>query len=151
MDINGERTIGQEPDQLWGALLDAETLEQTIPGAENLECDGDHYEGTLERGLAGITLTLSTDVDITNKERPVWIECDIKGTDNTVNSRVDGTTRVEFQDDDNATLLTYNAEFDFSGRLASLGSRIIKRKVNNDLEAFFSNVEEHVESQEANA
>lgn len=151
MDINGEQTIGQEPDQLWETLLDAETLEETIPGAKDLERDGDHYEGTLERGLAGITLTLSTEVDITDKDRPEWIECDIEGSDNTVNSRVDGTARVEFHDEGDATLLTYNTEFDLSGKLASIGSRIIKRKVNNDLETFFSNVEEYVDSREAHA
>lgn len=152
MEINGEQTIDLESDQLWEILLDAETLEQTIPGAQELECNGDNYEGTLERGLAGISLTLSADVDITNKEQPEWIECDIEGVDNTINSRVNGTARVEFQDeDDDATLLVYDTEFDFSGKLASLGSRIIKRKVNNDLETFFSNIEEYVESQEIRA
>ena len=152
MQINGEQTIGQAPDQLWDTILDAETLESTIPGAESLERDGDHYEGTLERGLAGISLSLSADVDITDEDRPDWIECDIEAVDNTVNSRVNGEARVEFEEDgDDDTLLVYDTEFDFSGKLASLGSRIIKRKVNNDLDTFFSNLEEYVDSEEATA
>lgn len=152
MNINGEQTIGQEPDPLWETLLDAKTLEETIPGAETVEREGDKYEATLERGLAGISLTLSADVDITEKDRPKWIECDIEGVDNTINSRVNGTARVDFEEEgDGATLLVYDTEFDFSGKLASLGSRIIKRKVNNDLSTFFSNIEEYVDSQEASA
>ena len=148
MEINGEQTIGQAPDQLWDTVLDAETLEATIPGAESLERDGDHYEGTLERGLAGISLSLSADVDITDEDRPDWIECDIEAVDNTVNSRVNGEARVEFKEDgDDATLLVYDTEFDFSGKLASLGSRIIKRKVNQDLDTFFSNLEEYADSE----
>lgn len=152
MKINGEQTIGQEADQLWDTILDTGTLEETIPGAETLEREGDHYEGTLERGLAGISLTLSANVDITDKERPDWIECDIEGVDNTINSRVNGRARVEFEEDgDETTLLVYDTEFDFSGKLASFGSRIIKRKVNSDLDTFFSNLEEYVDAQEATA
>lgn len=150
MEITGEQTIGQEPNRLWEIILDPETLEATIPGAEALEREGDHYEGTLERGLAGISLTLSADVDITEKDRPNWIECDIEGVDNKINSRVNGTAHVDFEEDGNdATLLVYDTKFEFSGKLASLGSRIIKRKVNNDLETFFSNIEEYVDSQES--
>ena len=152
MEVNGDQTIGQTPDQLWETILDHETLEETIPGAKELERDGNHYEGTLERGLAGISLTLTADVDITEKDRPNWIECAIEGADNTVNSRVDGTAFVEFEEaEGEATLLVYDTEFEFSGKLASLGSRIIKRKVNKDLNKFFSNLEEYVETQEATA
>jgi carbon monoxide dehydrogenase subunit G len=148
MEITGEQTINQSSDPLWDILLDAKTLEQTIPGAQDLDRDGDHYEGTLERGLAGISITLSASVDITNQERPEWIACDIVGTDNTINSRVDGEAHVDFEENgDGVTELAYRVEFDFSGKLASLGSRIIKRKVNSDIDTFFTNLQEHVEDQ----
>lgn len=152
MEVNGERTIDQTPDQLWSTILDDDVLEQTIPGAENLERDGDRYEGTLERGLAGITVTLSVDVNITDKDQPEWLECDIEGTDNRINSRVDGDARVNFEALENQqTNLVYETEFNFSGKLASLGSRIIRRKVNNDLETFFSNLSEYVNNKGATA
>lgn len=151
MKIDGEHTISQPPDRLWDTILDPDTLEATIPGAETLERDGDHYDGTLERGLAGISLTLDAGVDITAQDRADWIEVDITGTDNTINSRVDGDARVEFEDDGDATTLVYETEFDFSGKLASLGSRIIKRKVNNDLQTFFDNLEEYVDEEETAA
>lgn len=145
MEVTGEQSISQTPDGLWDTLLDPETLEQTIPGAQSLERDGKHYEGTLERGLAGVSLTLTADVDITDEDRPNWIEVDIEGRDNTINSHVEGDAHVEFEAiEDDATLLTYTANFNFSGKLASLGSRIIKRKTNKDLDTFFSNVEELV-------
>lgn len=148
MQVTGERTIDQTPEQLWDTLLDPETLEATIPGAETLERDDNHYEGTLERGLAGISIRLDADVDITDKDQPNWLECDIVGTDNTVNSRVDGDAHVQFEDNgDGTTTLSYETSFDFSGKLASLGSRIIKRKVNNDLDTFFANVESYVDDQ----
>jgi len=147
MDLSDTQTIDKPRDQLWDIILDPQTLEMTIPGAQHLERDGDHYEGSLERGLAGISLTLSADVDITDQDKPKWIEVDIEGTDNTINSRVDGNARVEFQDEGDATTLAYDVHFDFSGKLASLGSRIIKRKANKDLKTFFSNLETHVDEQ----
>lgn len=150
MEVTGKQTIDQSPDPLWDMLLDAGTLEQTIPGAQDLGQDGTHYEGTLERGLAGISITLSASVDITDQARPKWIACDIEGTDNTINSRVDGEAHVDFEENgDGGTELVYQVEFDFSGKLASLGSRIIKRKVNNDIDTFFENLSEYVDEQEA--
>ncbi|RBI59663.1 hypothetical protein DMJ13_21230 [halophilic archaeon] len=150
MEVTGEHTIDQVPNQLWDTLLDPETLEATIPGAESLDRDGDHYEGSLERGLAGISLTLDADVEITEKERIEYIKCEIIGTDNTINSRVDGEAFVEFEvTEDDETILVYETEFDFSGKLASLGSRIIKRKMNQDLQTFFNNLEEYVDDQQA--
>lgn len=150
MEVTGEQTISLPPDELWETLLDPETLEQTIPGAKSLERDGKHYEGTLERGLAGVSLTLTADVDITDEQRPDWLEVSIEGRDNTINSHVEGDARVEFEPvDSDTTVLAYTANFDFSGKLASLGSRIIKRKVNQDLDTFFSNVEELVTEQNA--
>ncbi|MFB9823761.1 MULTISPECIES: CoxG family protein [Halobaculum] len=149
MKINGEQTVGQQREQLWDTILESETLEATIPGAKELSRDGDHYDGTLERGLAGISLTLSADVDVTEKEQPAWLECDIEGVDNRINSRVNGTAEVEFEEgDDGTTVIVYDTEFEFSGKLASLGSRIIKRKVNSDLNTFFSNLEEYVDEEE---
>lgn len=46
-----------------------ETLRQTITEAQNLDRASDHYEGTLEHGLAGISIIFSASVDITDQER----------------------------------------------------------------------------------
>lgn len=147
MEITGEQAIGQEPDQLWETILDPAVLEATIPGARELEREGETYDGTLERGLAGVSLSLSATVEITDQDRPRWIDVDITGTDNTINSRVDGQARVTFEKNGDGTQLVYETEFDFAGKLASLGSRIIKRQVNKDLETFFGNLEEYVDDQ----
>jgi carbon monoxide dehydrogenase subunit G len=149
MELTGRQAIDQEPDQLWETLLDPEVLEATIPGAKDLEREGDLYEGSLQRGLAGISVTLDATVEITDRDRPNWIDVDIAGTDNRINSQVDGQATVTFEEGDAATELVYETSFEFAGKLASIGSRIIKRQVNNDLQTFFSNLEAHVEDQAA--
>ena len=149
MEISGKQTVSKSPDCLWDILFEEETLEATLPGAQEFKRDGDRFEGTIQRGLAGISLTLSIDVEITGEAEPEWVECEIEGVDNTINSRVNGKGRVELVEvGDGETELVYELSFDFSGKLASLGSRIIKHQVNNEIDNFFSNLREYVDEED---
>lgn len=147
MEISGTRTIQEQQSRLWEVLLNPDFLEATVPGAKTISRDGDDYSATLERGLAGMSVELSTDVTLVEWAEPDYVACEIEGTDNTINSRVDGTTEFELTDVEEGTELQYSAEFDFSGKLASLGSRLIKRQVKNDLDTFFSNIETELEEE----
>lgn len=147
MEIRGTRTVQEQQSRLWDALFDPDFLEATVPGAKTVSRDGDYYSATLERGLAGVTVELSTDVNLVERDEPNYVECEIEGTDSTINSRVDGTTEFELADSADGTELQYTAELDFSGKLASLGSRLIKRKVKSDLDTFFSNIETELQDE----
>lgn len=148
MELSGEQQFGSTRDVVWGILFRPEILEECIPGAQTVTRSSEtEYEGTVQRGLASITVEMDVRVEIVEDDRPNGVTCRIQGTDNRINSDVDGTATITIQDTaDGGSTLTYQANLNFTGRLVSLGSRMIKRQMNNDLKAFFSSVEEQIET-----
>jgi carbon monoxide dehydrogenase subunit G len=54
---------------------------------------------------------------------------------------------LESTDCEDVTTISYVIDMDFTGRLASLGARIVKRKINADINTFFDNIKERAESE----
>lgn len=152
MKLQGEQEFDVPRDIVWETILKPEVLEECIPGAQTVEkTSDDAYEGTVERGLASITITMEITVEIVDDDRPGSVICSIEGTDNRINSTVDGEAEVDMEETDDGSVLSYEANLDFTGKLASIGGRIIKRQMNKDLDKFFSNVEEYIGETEATA
>lgn len=149
MEIAGERTIGIARDELWDVLLRVDVLEACVPGMQELEREGDIFKGTVGQKLAGITVSADAKAEIVRQTPPETLEFAIEGQDNRINSRVDGSATIELSSaGDEETHLEFVATVDISGKLASLGSRLIKRQVNKNVEKFFSNLQEHIEENE---
>lgn len=146
MELRGEQQFDSTEDAVWDVLFRAEILEKCIPGAQMVtRLSETAYEGTVQRGLASITVEMDIRVEIIDDDRPDAVTCHIHGTDDRINSDVDGTATITIHDDaDGRSTLTYRANLNFTGRLVSLGSRMIKRQMNRDLKHFFSSVEEQV-------
>lgn len=146
MELTGEQQFDAPRDTVWETVLRPEVLEACIPGAQEVEQTSETvYEGTVQRGLASITVTMDVRVEIVEDDRPDRLVADLEGSDNRVNSAVDGDLTVEIADDGDGSVLTYVADLHFSGKLASLGARLIKRQMNKDLQRFFSNLEEYIQ------
>lgn len=152
MKLQGEQEFDVSRDTVWNTLLQPQVLEECIPGAQTVEETSDGvYEGTVERGVASITITMDITVEVAEDERPESLTCDIEGTDNRINSTVNGQADVKMEETDDGSTLSYETNLDFTGKLASIGGRIIKRQMNKDLNKFFSNVEDHINETEATA
>lgn len=147
MELTGEQEFAASRDTVWETVLDAEVLEACIPGAQDVEQVSESvFEGTVQRGLASITVTMDVRVEIVEDNRPDSLVADLEGSDNRVNSAVDGDLTVEIEEAGDGATLTYVADLHFSGKLASLGARLIKRQMNKDLQRFFSNLEEYIQN-----
>ena len=71
----------------------------------------------------------------------------VEGQDPKTNSRMDATAEMTMEDNgDGSTTLTYYVDVEFTGRLATLGARIVKRKINSDIGLFFDNIRDRAES-----
>lgn len=146
MELTGEQQFAAPRDTVWDTVLKPEVLEACIPGAQEVEQTSETvYEGTVQRGLASITVTMDVRVEIVEDNRPDSLVADLEGSDNRVNSAVDGDLTVDIEEDGDGATLSYVADLHFSGKLASLGARLIKRQMNKDLKRFFSNLEEYIQ------
>lgn len=149
MELTGEQQFAAPRETVWDTVFQPEVLEACIPGAQEIEQVSDTvFEGTVQRGLASITVTMDVRVEIVTDDRPDSIVAELEGSDNRVNSAVDGDLTVDIEEDGDGSVLAYVADLHFSGKLASLGARLIKRQMNKDLQRFFSNLEEYIEENE---
>jgi len=147
MEFEDELAIDTDKKHLWSLVSDPEVLVECVPGAEEITRASEmEYHGAIERGIAGVTITLDGEVEMTEFDEPDRLSADARGVDRRSNSRMEATMRMDlFDDGDDGTTISYVIDMDFTGRLASLGARIVKRKINSDINTFFDNVKDRAE------
>lgn len=146
MEVDGTRTIPVDNDILWEVISDPETLTECIPGAEEIEqLSETKYQGTIKRGVAGINLSLDGEVEMIELAPPERMVAEMSGSDDKTGSKMTGEARMELVPDGDETALEYEVDIDVTGRLASVGARILKRKIKSDIGTYFDNVKETAE------
>lgn len=133
---------------LWDAASDPEVLLTCVPGAKEVtQISETKYSGVIERGVAGITMSLDGDAEMTVLDPPDRLVAVASGEDTNTNSRVEAEIEMEIEErGPEESTLHYAIDIDFTGRLASIGSRIAKRKISSDISTFFDNLQDHVEA-----
>ena len=148
MEFEDELVIDTDKEYLWTLVSDPEVLVECVPGAEEITRISElEYHGVVTLGLAGINLTLDGEVEMTEFDEPDRMSAIGRGQDRTTNSRMEADLTVDLlEGDDDGTTVSYYIDMDFTGRLASLGARIVKRKINSDINTFFDNLKERAEA-----
>lgn len=149
MEFEGEIEIAADKQRLWDAASDPEVLMTCVPGAREItQVSETKYTGVIERGVAGITLSLSGEAEMTELDPPDRLVAMASGEDSNTNSRMDAEVEMVLSKaGSGGSSLYYAVDLDFTGRLASLGSRIVKRKISSDISTFFDNLQAHVEAE----
>ena len=146
MEFEDELTIDTNKEHLWSLVSDPAVLAECVPGAKKVERINDRqYEGVIERGVAGISMTLDGEVEMTELNEPNHLSAIARGEDNRSNSRMEADMCMKLTENGDGTSIEYFIDMDFTGRLASLGARIVKRKINSDIGTFFENLKERAE------
>lgn len=152
MELEGEQQFDAPVATVWDISFRPDVLESSIPGAQSVErVSESEYSAEVQRGLASMTVSMDLAFDIVEDNRPDSVTVAMEGTDNRTNSTASGDIRIESSEDNGETTLQYEADIEFTGRLASLGSRLIKRQIKKDLSTFFDELEEQIESETANS
>jgi len=72
MEFEDDITIAAEKQQLWELISDPEALVQLVPGAKEVDRVSETtYTGVIERGLAGINVTLDGEVEMVDLDRAI--------------------------------------------------------------------------------
>lgn len=138
MEIVGEYRIMAPRARVWAALLDPQVLRQCIPGCKELEATGDNtYTAKVQVKVGPVSATFSGTVELTDMDPPQG--CRIAGQGNGgVAGFAKGGAVVQLTEDDAHTLLTYTADAQIGGKLASLGGRLIQATARKLADQFFS-------------
>ena len=124
MKLQGDFHFDAPRDEVWAALLDPEVLAQVMPGCEKLELVGENaYEGTLKIKVGPVQGKFKGKVALSDIDAPNGYTLDVDGRG--APGFVKAKSTVLLADEDGGTQMSYEAEAQVGGKVASVGQRLL--------------------------
>ena len=136
--FGGAQTLAAPPARVWQALLDAGTLQRSIPGCEALaQTRPDAYEARVRVGLGPLSVRFKTQVLLRDLQPPEALSLVFEGQAGALGSGR-GTARVRLEPlHDGQTRLHWRVQVQLGGRLAQFGTRLVEATARELAGGFF--------------
>jgi len=130
MLLEGKITVQAPIHRLWAMLLEPETLQACIPGAETIErLDDRQYTVIIKQKVGPITVRFKMKATLTTVEAPTHLECTGEGEDIGKAGHIVHKTRIDLQETaGGAVEISYTTDTHIIGKLALFGDRILQAK-----------------------
>ena len=129
MKLEGSHDVPAPRQKVWDAFLDPEQLRQAIPGCEKLEALGnDEYKATMGK------------VRLSDKKPPDSYRMAVEGTGGP--GFVRGETVITLSDIEGGTRVSYTADLQVGGLIASVGQRMLGGVSKMMADKFFNKMSE---------
>jgi uncharacterized protein len=124
MKLEGAYEVPAPREKVWDAFLDPALLKQAIPGCEKLEATGpDEYNATMKIGVGGVKGTFEGKVKLTDKHPPDSYRMAVEGSGGP--GFIRGETLISLTDNGTGTRVSYTADVQVGGLIASVGQRLL--------------------------
>ncbi len=124
MKVAGSHTIAAPRERVWYMLQDPDVLAKATPGVQEMEREReDFYRAVLELGIGPVKGTFSGHVEVTEKHNPDSLTLAVDGSGGPGGVKAVGVLRLE--EAASGTVVHYEGEPQISGRLASVGARLV--------------------------
>jgi uncharacterized protein len=141
MKIEGSYDIPVPREKVWAAFLDPATLAKAIPGCEGLEEIGPgEYKAKMKIGVAAIKGTFEGKVRLFDLEPPNRYRMALEGSGGP--GFVRGEAAMELSDADGGARVSYSADVQVGGLIASVGQRMLGGVSKMILDQFFTRMSE---------
>ena len=124
------------PEQVWQTLLDPEQLAKVIPGCHQLEQVGpDSYRADITLGIGAVRGRFEARVKLTDLDPPrtAIIAGDLQGLLGSSN----GTGNIKLEAVAGGTQLSYKYGFEITGKVATVGGRMLDGAARVLMKQFF--------------
>ena len=126
MKISGENTIAADPQTVWEGLNDPEVLRQSIPGCDSLELVGENkFKSIVTLRIGPITAKFDGAVELSDLNPPNGYTLSGSGSAGAMGN-AKCLARVALTPNGAGTKLTYDVDAQVNGKIAQMGSRLIK-------------------------
>ncbi len=125
MNLTGNYTFNNAPRQLvWEMFLDPAVLAAIMPGCERLEMVGENqYEGEMKLKVGPVQGVFQGSVELSELQAPESYHMKVSGKG--PQGIVDGSGNVRLEETDAGTIMHYEGVAQVSGRIASVGQRLM--------------------------
>ncbi len=144
MEITGIKQLAVAQQQVWEALHDAELLMQLIDGCESLEwASGSTLTGSVLKKIGPVKASYDIELEITNEVHPKSYT--ISGSAKSkAQGFASGIANVTLAETEEGCEVIYDAELKIGGKIAQLGSRLMKGTSRKVIDGFFGKLEDHL-------
>jgi len=139
MIVKGQIRVQAPIRRVWDALLEPETLQACIPGAEQIErLNERQYHVVIKQKVGPLTARFTMQVALTTVEAPTRLELEGEGADMGKAARVIHKTRIDLRETAEGVVeISYTIDARIVGKLALFGERIMQAKAKK-IEAEFT-------------
>jgi len=141
MKLEGSYEVPAPRKKVWDAFLDPKVLKQAIPGCEKLEAIGpDEYKATMKVGVGGVKGTFEGKVRLSDKNPPDSYKLAVEGSGGP--GFIRGETVITLTDSGSGTKVSYTADLQVGGLIASVGQRMLGGVSKMMADKFFTRMSE---------
>jgi carbon monoxide dehydrogenase subunit G len=141
MKIEGSYDIPAPQQKVWAAFLDPNTLAKAIPGCEGLEEVGPgEYKAVMKVGVAAIKGTFEGRVKLMDLDPPNRYRMSVEGKGGPGFLR--GEAAMSLTPIETGTRVSYDADVQVGGLIASVGQRMLGGVSKMLLDQFFTRMSE---------
>jgi carbon monoxide dehydrogenase subunit G len=141
MKLEGTYEVPSPRAKVWDAFQDPEQLKQAIPGCEKLEALGpDEYKAIMKVGVGGVKGTFEGKVRLSDKNPPDSYKMAVEGSGGP--GFIRGDTIITLTDNGTGTRVSYTADVQVGGLIASVGQRMLGGVAKMMADKFFNRMGE---------
>lgn len=152
MRLSGEVTIRAPRKKVWDFMTDPNQIGQCAPGVEKIEMIEPlkRYRGVVSVGLGAVKARFSGDVEVTELDEPNSAK--LKAHGSASGSVADAVSEMRLSDGpEGSTVLSWAADVNVSGQLASLASRLMVPVSQKLAQVFYDQVKKKIETESTTA
>ena len=141
MELSGEIELEATPDEIWRVLNDPVALQRCIPGCRALEKrDTNTFLATIQTKIGPVNTQFSTVLTVIPVSPPTHYSLTGEGQSG-ISGFAKGTVNIELKANATGTLLGYTSQVLIGGKVAQVGSRLIKATAKKWVRQFFDSLE----------
>ncbi len=145
MELSGTYTFDAPRELVWEMLLDPEVLARIMPGCDRLERVGENeYVGQLKIKVGPVQGVFQGNVHITEAQPPQSYRMTVNGKG--PQGIVDGQGKVQLEANGAGVTLHYEGQAYVSGRIASVGQRLMDSSAKAIVKQSLQNLETQVQA-----
>lgn len=138
VQMTGQVVLPEKRQEIWLRLNEPEMLKRCIPGCESVERQADGFAVTARIKIGPVKASFRGRVVLHTIEENCRYRIEGRG-DGGVAGFAAGTAQVLLEDCPEGCVLHYEADAQVGGKIAQLGSRLVKGIAHRNAEQFFEN------------